>query len=75
MKTGVGDVTVRLKQVLLPNITMMKIDNISILPKRCKIKEATKLGAIRMRNEDINELLEEIHRRDKLDTEFYIEYD
>ena len=35
----------RLKQVLLPNITMMKIDNINILPKRCKKKEATKLGA------------------------------
>ena len=26
MKTGVGDVTVRLKQVLLPNTTMTKID-------------------------------------------------
>ena len=28
-----------------------------------------------MRNEDIDELLEEIHRRDKLDTYFDIEYD
>ena len=27
-----------------------------------------------MRNEDIDELLEEIHRRDKLDTSFDIEY-
>ena len=35
-KTGVGDATVRLKQVLLPNITMMKIDKINTLPKRCK---------------------------------------
>ena len=33
MKTGVGDVTVRLKQVLLLNITMMKIDKIKPLPK------------------------------------------
>ena len=28
-----------------------------------------------MSNEDIYELLEEIHRRDKLDTAFDIEYD
>ena len=28
-----------------------------------------------MSNMDINELLEEIHRRDKLDTEIGIEYD
>ena len=28
-----------------------------------------------MSNEDIDELLEEIHRRDKLDTDFDIEYD
>ena len=64
----------RLKQVLLSNITMMKIDRINTLPKGCKKQEATKLGAIRMSNEDINELLEEMHRRDKLDTDFDIEY-
>ena len=57
MKTGVGDVTVRFEQVLLPNIKMIKIDKITTLPKRCKKKEATKLGAIRMSNEDIDELL------------------
>ena len=38
MTTGVGDVTVRLKQVLLSNVTMMKIDKINTLPKRCKKK-------------------------------------
>ena len=75
MKIGVGDATVRLKQVLLPNITMMKIYKINTLPKILKKKEAIRLGAIRMSNEDIDELLEEIHRRDKLDTDFDIEYD
>ena len=59
MKTGVGDVTVILKQVLLPNITMMKIDQINTLPKRCKKKGATKLVAQRICNEDIDKLLEE----------------
>ena len=54
---------------------MMKINKIDTLPNRCKKREATKLGAIRMSNEDINEMLEEIYRRDKLETEFDIEYD
>ena len=75
MITGDGDVTVILKHVLLPNITMMKIDKINILPKRCKKKEAKKLGDIRMSNDNIDELIEEIHRRDKLDTDFDIQYD
>ena len=75
MTTEDGDVTVRFKHVLLPNITMMKIDKINTLPKRCKKKKATKLGAIRMSNDDIDELIEEIHRRDKLDTDFDIQYD
>ena len=73
--TGDGDVTVRLKQVLLPNITMIKIDKINILPKRYNKKEAKELGAIKMINDNIDELIEEIHRRDKLDTDFDIQYD
>ena len=75
METEVSDVTVRLKEVLLPNITIIKIDKIKILPKWCNKKEEKKLGAIRMNNDDIDELIEEIHRRDKLDTDFDIQYD
>ena len=75
MKTRVGDVTVRLKQVLLPNITMMKIDKINTLPKICKKKEATKFGDITMSSEDIDELIEENNRRDKSITDPDIEYD
>ena len=66
MITGDGDVTVRLKYVVLPNITMIKIDQINTLPKRCKKKEAKKLGAIRMSNDNIDA---------KLDTYFDIQYD
>ena len=75
MITGDGNVTVRLKQVLLPNITMIKIYKINILPKRCKKNEAKKLGTIRISNDNIDELIEEIHRRDKLDIDFDIQYD
>ena len=47
MKIGVDDIIARLKQVLLPNITMTKIDKINTLPKRCKKKESTKLESMR----------------------------
>ena len=75
MTTGDGDVIVRLKQVLLPNITMIKIDKINTLPRRCKRKEAKKLGAIRISNDNIDEQIEEIDRRNKLGTDFDIQYD
>ena len=73
--TPMKDTIVRLKQVLLSNITMMKIDKIKTLPKRCKKSEAMKVGSIRTNNENIDELLQEIHRRDKLNIDFDIEYD
>ena len=72
MIKGVDDITARLKQVLLPNTTMTKIDKKNTVPKRCNNKQAQKLGALRMSNKDIDKLLEEIHRRDKSDTEFDI---
>ena len=75
MITGDDDVAVRLKQVLLPDITMTKIDKLNILPKRCQRKEAKQLGDIRMSNDNIDEIIEEIYRRDKLDTYFDIQYD
>ena len=33
------------------------------------------MGAIKISNDDIGELLEEINRRDKLDTDFDLDYD
>ena len=35
MNKGYGNITFRLKQVLLPNIAMIKIDNKNKMPKRC----------------------------------------
>ena len=52
--TPMKDTIVRLKQVLLSNITMMKIDKIKKLPKRCKKSEAMKIGSIRTNNENID---------------------
>ena len=49
---------------------MMKIDKNNKFPKRCNKNQAEKLGALRIRNDDIYELLEETLRRDKFDTKF-----
>ena len=47
---------------------MMKIDKNNKLLKMCNKKEAEKLGALRIGNDDIDEPLEKIIRRDKFDT-------
>ena len=73
MNKGDEYITVRLKQALLLNITRIKIDKNNKLPKRCNKKQVEALGALLIRNDDIDELLEEIFRRDKFDTEFAIE--
>ena len=68
-------ITVRVQQVLLPNITMMKIDKKNKLSKRCNKKQVEKLGALIIRNDDIDELLEKRLTRDKFTIEFGIEDD
>ena len=40
--------------------------------KRCNKKQANKLRSLKIRNDDIYELLEKIFIRDKFDTEFRI---
>ena len=43
--------------------------------KREDIQKLKKVGAIRMSNDNIDELIEEIDRRNKLGTDFDIQYD
>ena len=52
---------------------MIKIDHNIKLTKKCNKRQAGKLAALRIKNEDTYELVEEIHRRDKFDIEFRIE--
>ena len=42
------------------------------LPNKCNKKEATNQGAMKIDNEDIKEIIEEVYRRDKFDKEFDI---
>ena len=44
----------RLKQVLLPNTSMIKIDMNNKMPKGCNKKRAKRLGALRIKNDDID---------------------
>ena len=49
MSKGNGDITVRLKQVLLRNTSMIKIDMNNKMPKGCNKKRAKRLGALRIK--------------------------
>ena len=60
---------VKLKQVLATGGTMMKISEENILPSKCNKKEATNQGAMKIDDEDIREIIEDLYRRDKFDKE------
>ena len=51
----------------------MNIDKYNELPKRRNKNQAENLGYLRIRNDDIDELLEETFIRYKFDTKFGIE--
>ena len=72
MPEGEGNTTLRKKQVLIANIKLEKISGNNKLPKRYNKKKGIELGALRIREEDIDELIEEIRRRYKFDEEFNI---
>ena len=63
---------IRFKQVLVTDVTMMKISERNILPRTCNMKEATNQGAMKIDDEDVKEIIEEVYRRDKFDKEFDI---
>ena len=52
-----GYIAVRLNQISLPNIIITNINKNNKLPKRCNKKQAEKLESLRIRNDDIDELL------------------
>ena len=58
---------IRLKQVLMIGVTMMKITEDNMLPSKCNKKEATNQGAMKIDDDDICEIIEEVYRRDKFD--------
>ena len=72
---GEGKNTLRMKQVLMPDIELIMITKDNKLPKGCNKRKAEELGVVRIREEDIDELLEEIRRRDQFDEEFDIDND
>ena len=63
---------IRLKQVLVTGVTMMKISENNMLPNNCNRKEATNQGAMKIDDENIKEIIEEVYRRDNFDKEFDI---
>ena len=44
----------------------------NMLPVKCNKKEATNQGAMKIDDDDICQIIEEVYRRDKFDKEFDI---
>ena len=63
---------IRLKQVLMTVVTMTKRTEDNIPPSKYNKKEATNQGAMKIDDDDICEIIEEVYRRDKFDKEFDI---
>ena len=57
------------------DIELIMITKDNKLPKGCNKRKDEELGAVRIREENIDELLEEIRGRDQFDEEFDIDND
>ena len=67
-----GLIMIRLKQVLITGVTMKMISDNNMLPNKCNKKQATNQGAMKIDDDDVCEIIEEVYRRDKFDKEFNI---
>ena len=63
---------IRLNQALITGMTMKMISENNMLPNRCNKKQATHQGAMKIDNDDVCEIIEEVYRRDNFDKEFNI---
>jgi hypothetical protein len=61
------DTVVRMQQVVSSKVELEAISEMNKLPITCDRQAAIVLGAKRIRNEDHDEMLEEIYRREALD--------
>ena len=75
MPKGEGETILRMKQVLMAEIELIMTTKDNKVPKGCNKSKAEELGVVRIREEDIDELLEEIESRDIFDEEFDIDND
>ena len=62
-------VMIRVKQVLITGVMMMKITENNMLPSKCNKKEATNQGEMKIDHNDISEIIEEVYRRNEFDKE------
>ena len=72
MRKQEGMAMIRLKYVLMTGVTMTKISEENMLHSKCNKKEATNQGAMKIDDDDVCDIIEEIYRRDKFDKEFDI---
>ena len=67
-----GLVMIRLMQVLITGMTMKMISDKNMLPNKCNKKQATNQGSMKIDNDDVCEIIEEVYRIDKFTKELDI---
>ena len=56
----------------MTGVTVMNITEDNMIPSKCNKKETTNQGSIKIDDDDICEIIEDVYRRDKFDKEFDI---
>ena len=69
------ETTLRMNQILIADITLIRTTKDNKLSKGHNKRKVEELGAVRIREEGIDELLEGIRRRDQFGEEFDIDND
>ena len=62
----------KVKHVLITGVTMKMISDNNMIPNKCNKKQSINQGAMKIDDDDICEIIEEVYRRDKFDKEFDI---
>ena len=61
---------IRLKQLLITSVTTKRISDINILLEKCNKKQAANQETMKIDDDDVYQIIEEVYRRDNFDKEF-----
>ena len=61
---------IRLNQVLITGVKIKRIGETNMIPNACNKKQTTNQEAMKMDDNDVCDVIEEVHRRDKFNKEY-----
>ena len=61
---------IRLNQVLITGVKIKRIGETNMIPNACNKKQTTNQEAMKMDDNDVCDVIEDVHRRDKFNKEY-----